>query len=283
MGLCAVGLLSAGAFLSWKFMSLPRQGAGMGHLRDQALLALIKNDQEAFEAFITSGGDVHSSLPLIDGKVYTVAQGLSYFERPGFVKFLQTRKIKFIRESSDKGHDVLSLSIPKNNPELMELYLKEGPKLTSVYGEKEWSLLHLASVHCSQKLTALLHGKGKMNWNMKAKDGTTPLTLAADHECLPVLSYWKEHKADFKATDGKGRTALSILKKKKDAALLAFAESFEERIPAAISPASAKPEINFYKKRKIPKEKLVDHTALVEPEARPIEPVETAEMSEFAD
>lgn len=281
MGLGAMGLLVASAFLSWKFANPPKS-ARTGDLGDQALLALIKNDQAAFEAFIASGGDVHSFLPLIDGKFYTVSQGLSYFDRPGFVKFLQSKKIKFIRESQDRSYDVLSLSIPKNNPELMELYIKENPGLSSVYGDKEWTLLHLTSVHCSPKLVAFLNGKGKLGWNVRAKDGSTPLTLAAEYECLPVLSFWKNQKADFKAQDGKGRSALSILKKKKDAALLAFAESLEVRTPAGGTP-TARPEVNFYKKRQIPKERLVDHTALIEPEARPIEPIETAEMSEFAD
>lgn len=284
LGVCAVGLLATGAFLSWKFTQSmsAKSKVSAGDLSDQALLALIKNDEKAFAAFLDAGGNMQAALPLIDGKTYTVAEGLSYFERPNFVRMLQSRKMKFIGEK--KGDfDILSLAIPKNSPELFGLYLLENPNLSSTYGEKDWSLLHLASIHCSYKLTSLLHEKGDLNWNQKAKDGSTPLTLAAEHECLPVLSYWKEKNADFKMADGKGRSALSILKHKKDAALTAFADSFETRAPAAISPIAPKPEVNFYKKRTVPKEKVIDHTALVEPEARPIEPVETADMSEFAD
>ncbi|HXH75013.1 MAG TPA: hypothetical protein VNJ08_08610 [Bacteriovoracaceae bacterium] len=280
MGLGAIALLAAGAFISW---TIGQSGKHAGSLSDRALLALIKNDQSAFEGFIADGGNMQAELPLIDGKTYTVAEGLSYFDRANFVKFLQAKKMPFIVSKKGRAYDVLSLSIPKNNPELLDLYLLEKPDLMGIYGDKQWGLLHMASALCSHKLTAILHQKGKLNWDMKAKDGSTPLTLAAEYDCLPVLSYWKEQKADFKARDGRGLTALSILRKKKDAALVAFADSFEVRLPAAVAVVKEKPELDFYKKRKIPKDQKVDHAALIEPEDRPIEAVETADFSEFSD
>src|SRR5690606_25195515 len=137
--------------------------------------------------------------------------------------------------------------------------------------------------YCSHKLISMLHEDGKLNWDLRAKDGTTPLTLAATNDCLPVLSYWKEKGADFKAKDGKGMTALSILQKKKDAALAAFAESFIERKIATVTIVKPAPVPDFYKKRKIPKEQIIDHAAMLEPEDRPLEATETAEFTEFAD
>ena len=187
----------------------------------------------------------------------------------------------FIKQDKTKSFDVLSLSIPKNNPELLELLLKENPKLDTGYGDKKWTLLHMASAQCSHKLTSILDEKSGLSWNTKAHDGSTPLTLAAEHDCLPMLSYWKEKKVNFNQKDGRGLTAMAILKKKKDAALVAFVESFEPK--RTIATAAAKKEINFYRKRKIPKDQIVDPASLIEPEDRPFEANETAEFSEFSD
>lgn len=251
------------------------------NLIDEALLSLIKNDQKGFESFIKAGGNLHGDLPKIDGKSYTVAQGIAYFERTSFAGFLHTSKMSYIKQNESADYDIMTLSIKKNNPELLNQLALEKPKFNMAYGKNGWTMLHMASAQCSHKLTAILHEKGQLKWDMKAKDGSTPLTLAAQNECLPMLSYWKEQGADFKAKDGRGLTALSILKQKKDAALMAFAESFEERKIATIT--VAKPEPDFYKKRKIPKDQIVDYSAMIEPEDRPLEATETAEFSEFAD
>jgi hypothetical protein len=252
------------------------------NLTDEALLALIKNDQKAFESFITSGGNVHDKLPEIDGKTYTVAQGLSYFERSAFAKHLHEKKINYVQQDENGTDDIMTLAIKKNNPELLNQLSLENPKYGLAYGKNGWNLLHQASAVCAHKLTPILHEKGKLNWDTKAKDGSTALTLAAEHDCLPILSYWKEQKADFKAKDGRGLTALSILKKKKDAALLAFADSFESRKISSITIVAAA-EPDFYKKRKIPRDQIVDHAGMIEPNDRPLDASETAEFSEFAD
>ncbi len=253
--------------------------SSLRNLADEALLALIKNDQKAFENFIQAGGKIHDSLPLIDGKVYTISEGMAYFERPGFMKYVHSQKIPYVKQSKDKDFDIMTITIAKNNPEVLNQLALENPDFKFKYGKKEWSLLHIASAACAFKLTETLHRKGELNWDLKAKDGSTPLTLAAENDCLPMLSYWKEQSADFKKKDGRGLTALSILKKKKDAALVAFAESFEERKIASVP----KKIPDFYKKRKIPKDQIIDYSALIEPEDRPLEATETAEFSEFAD
>jgi len=249
------------------------------NLADEALLALIKNDQKAFESFIQAGGKVHDSLPMIDGKIYTIAEGMAYFERPAFMRYVNSQKIPYLNQSKEKDFDIMTITIAKNNPEVLNQLVVENPDFKFKYGKKEWSLLHLASAACSFKLTETLHLKGELNWDLKAKDGSTPLTLAAEHDCLPMLSYWKEHNADFKKKDGRGLTALNILKKKKDAALVAFAESFEERSIASVPKKKKIPD--FYKRRKIPKDQIIDYSALIEPEDRPLEATETAEFSEF--
>jgi hypothetical protein len=250
---------------------------------DDALLALIKNDQTAFETWVKNGGDLNAFLPMIDGKKLTDAEGLAYFERTNFVTYLQKNKVKFLKQNKDGKDDIMSLAVSKNNPELFTLLMKENPDLTAVYGEKGMSLMHLVSASCASKLTAILHAEKKLNWDMKAKDGSTPLTLAASSDCLAVLSYWKEQNADFKAKDGRGTSAMSIMSKKKDAAMVAFLQSFEPnrgRVPAS---AFVEPEINFYKKRVVPKDQKIDYSALIEPEDRPLDATETAEASEFAD
>lgn len=248
---------------------------------DEALLSLIKNDQNGFENFIKKGGDVHANLPVIDGKTYTVSEGMAHFERPGFVKFLQGTKRSFINQDGKKEFDILSLAVEKNNVELFTLLINEKPRYDLTYTQKNWTLLHMASASCSHKIVTMLHKEAGLNWNTKAKDGSTPLTLAAEYDCLPVLGYWKELKADFNAKDGRGLTALSILRKKKDAAFVAFVDSFNSRKIASIGAPAGEP--NFYNKRKIPKDQMIDHSALIEPEDRPLEATETAENSEFAD
>lgn len=251
------------------------------HLSDEALLALIKNDQSAFESFIKSGGDLQANLPVIDGQTFTVAEGLAYFERVSFINYLQQQKISFLKQNKDGSPDILSMAVKKNNPDLLAALMKEKPDLNVKYGEKNFSLMHLASSHCSSKLVDILHQQGKMNWDEKSKDGSNAMTIAAANDCLPMLSYWKDQKADFNKKDGRGISTMSLLKKNKDAAFTAFAQSFE----TARRPASAGPvkEVSFYKKRVIPKDQMIDHSALIEPEIRPLDANETAENSEFSD
>lgn len=275
--LSAAGLLGVVAISTVWLLFNPKNDENR-NLTDQALLALIKNDQKAFEDFIHAGGKIHDSLPEIDGKTYTVAQGIAYFERSQFGGYLHSKKMSYVQQHEQAPFDIMTITVKKNNPELLKQLTLENPKYTLSYGANGWTLLHMASAWCSHKVTELLHKEGKINWDHKAKDGTTPLTLAAENECLPMLSYWKEQGADFRAKDGKGRSALAILRTKKDAALTAFADSFETR-----KVASAKAVPDFYKKRKIPKDQIVDHAAMLEPEDRPLEATETAEFSEFAD
>lgn len=274
---CLLGVAALSTMFFYKSGNLSQSR----NLIDDALLALIKNDHKGFESFLNAGGNVHGELPEIDGMTYTVAQGVAYFERTAFAKQLHERKAKFVEQDHAADHDIMTLTISKNNAELLNQLALENPEFSLAYGKKGWTMLHMASASCSHKLTAILHQKGKLSWDLKAKDGSTPITLAAENDCLPMLSYWKEHGADFKARDGRGYSALSILKKKKDAALVAFAESFEARLPSSITVVKAEPD--FYKKRKIPKDQIVDHAAMLEPEDRPLEATETAAHSEFAD
>jgi hypothetical protein len=254
------------------------------NLTDEALLSLIKNDVKGFENFIIGGGNIHDTLPVIDGQKYTVAQGIAYFERTEFARRLQSKKISYVKQDEKDPYDIMTISVKKNNPELLKQLALENPKYDLAYGKSGWTLMHMASAWCSNKLTSMLHEQGKVDWNHKAKDGSTPLTLAAENDCLPVLSYWKQNGADFRAKDARGKSALTILRSKKDAALAAFTQSFEQRNIATISgPKAAAPVPDFYKKRKIPKDQIVDHAAMLEPEDRPLEATETAEFSEFAD
>lgn len=271
---CVLGV----AVISTVWLSKNSKHAGS---TDAALLALIKNDVNGFEAFIKAGGNVHDKLPEIDGAVYTVAQGIAHFERTEFAKLLNSKKTPYVQQDANASHDIMTIAVKKNNSDLFGQIAKENPAYKMAYGKNGWTLLHMASAWCSHKLVSILHEKGDINWNEKAKDGSTPLTLAAQNDCLPMLSYWKLQKADFKSKDGRGLTALGILKGKKDPALLAFADSFMDRRTAAAGAGAGVP--NFYKKRVIPKDQIVDHSAMLEPEDRPLEATETAEHSEFAD
>lgn len=247
---------------------------------DEALLSIIKNDQRGFERYLSAGGSLEASIDL-EGKSYRVGELLVKYERVNFIQYIAGKKMDF-----GAGDDMWSLAVSKNNPELLAALMKSHPdyKLNSkTYGPDGRNLLHLASAQCSYKVIAPLHKSG-MNWSDKDKKGATPLTLAAESDCLHALSYWMEQGADFKAKDGRGLTALSILSKKKDAALMAFAAAFsEKRAPTSVAVAAAPAVPNFYKKRVIPKDNLADRAHLIEPEDRPEEAYETAENSEFSD
>jgi hypothetical protein len=272
----AVAMLMVGSFFIIKNSTTNR------NLGDDALLSLMKNDKAAFISYIEAGGDIYLKLPAIEGHTFTVAEGIAYFERTAFVDYLQTKKKTFIDQTAKKDYDMLSLTVSKNNPEMLKLLTKEKPLMDLKYGKNGWTLLHMASAECSSKMVGILRETGKLNWDTKATDGSTPLTLAATYDCLPVLSYWKEMKVDFNKKDGNGNSALSILKTKKDAALASFAKSFEpDRLPTSLSAKTQEPD--FYKKRAFPKLKAADRSALVEPEDRPENAVETAEYTEFAD
>lgn len=253
------------------------------NLDDMALLSIIKNDQAAFESYIAAGGKLGANLN-VEGGTYMVGELVVKYERLGFVKYAKDKKMIFDVDPK-KAFDVYSLSVSKNNPEILTLLTDSKPDLNAkTYGAKSWSLLHMASSECSHKVIPVLHKSG-MNWNTKAKDGSTALTVAAESGCLQALSYWKENGADFKAKDGRGMTALSIMSKHKDAALMAFAESFmpKRTIASVTTIAVAPAEPNFYNKRVIPKDQLASRADLIEPEDRPDEANETAEYSEFSD
>ena len=252
------------------------------NLSDEALLSIIKNDQSGFEHFLASGGTLGLGIKVED-RHFMVGELLVKYNRLAFVKYAKEHKLKFDVDPK-KDFDIHSLSVEQNNPEMLTLLLGDQKlnKDIKSYGKKGWSLLHMASAQCSYKVVSILHKAG-MSWDIKDKNGVTPLTLAAEEGCLQALSYFKEQGADFKEKDGRGVTALSILQKKKDAALTAFAESFIDR-RATASVVIVKQEVpNFYKKRKIPKDSLADRAHLIEPEDRPDDANETAEYSEFSD
>lgn len=249
------------------------------YLPDDALLAIIKSDKEGFKKFLKDGGSLHSSLPMIEDKVYSVIEGVVHFERLSFVEELQKENIPFLRQDLTKEHDLVSIAIEKNNPELLKALLKEKPKLDRLYGRKGEGLLHLATLKCSTQMVQILHAQG-LDWNTKNKEGSSALTFAAEKECLPLLTFWKSQGADFRKNDSRGQSALSILKNKKDLAIAAFTQSFfTERKMASVS---AK-EVSFYHKRKVPRESLAQRSNLIEPADRPLEAYETADHSEFAD
>lgn len=263
---------------------------GSHHLSDAALLSLVNNDQLAFENFITMGGDLHSTLPLVEGKTLTVAEGIAHFERVGFIKYLQSKKISFIKQNKNGENDIVALAVAKNNPELLKAIMEEKPDLTIKYGEKKQNLLHIASTGCSDKIAPMLHQTGKFHADDQRKDGATPLTIAAENKCVPMLTLWKDYKADFNKKDGRGKSPMAIIKKINDAEVADFMKALatgSERKPASISPIAAAPKpevrVQLFRKRKIPKDELADHTNMVDPEIRPLDAEETSDFSEFSD
>jgi hypothetical protein len=277
--LLGIGVTAVLTFSSFFYF----QNAKSRNLSDEALLSIIKNDQKGFEQFIAAGGKIGTNIN-VENDTYTVGELLVKYNRIGFVQYAKDMKMAFEVDPA-KAFDIHSLSVNQNNPEMLSLLLG-NQKLDAKfkpYGDKGWSLLHMASAQCSYKVISVLSNAG-MTWNLKSKDGTTALTLAAEEGCLQALSFFKEQGADFKQKDGRGITALSILMKKKDAALMAFAESFmDRRSPTSVITVVKEAVPHFYKKRKIPKDNLADRAHLIEPEDRPEEANETAANSEFSD
>jgi hypothetical protein len=267
-----------------------RSTSSKTNLADLALISLVKNDIKSFEKYIARGGDLNAPLPAINGKVLTVSEGIAQFERPGFVEYLQTEKKKFVQQGKSSD-DIISIAVTKNNPELFTLLMKEQPDLNKTYTNKDWTLLHLASAQCSTKIVDMLHQTKALSWDQKAKDGSTPLTLAAENNCLPALSYFKEKGAKFDLKDGRGISALDILKKSKDAALSAFAQTFEmaAKVPGSLDVARAPAsfgkitkELNIYRKRVFPNQGASSRSH-VEPDSRPDGSLDSADVTEFSD
>ena len=172
----------------------------------------------------------------VEGSNFTVGELLVKYNRLGFVKYAKEKNMPFDIDPA-KDFDVHSLSVNQNNTEMLSLILGEQKFDTNfkAYGPKGYSLLHMASADCSYKVIGVLNNAG-MKWNLKTKNGATALTVAAEAGCLQALSFFKEQGADFKAKDGRGMSALAILSKKSDAALMAFAESFmDRRAPASVA------------------------------------------------
>jgi hypothetical protein len=218
-------------------------------LSDKALLALVKNDQDEFLKFLNAGGNVHQYLPLIDGKKYTVAEGVAYFDRIEFARILRHRQVQYIKQDQNKSEDVMTIAIQKNNPELLKELALSNPRYDILYGNKGWTLLHMASACCAHKLTAMIHEKSHLRWDEKSKDGRTPLSIAYEKNCIPMMNYWRDQGASV--VSGTGDSAPIVPR--------------------------------FYKKRKVPKDQIIDHTAMLEPSDRPLESSESSKFSEFAD
>lgn len=230
-------------------------------LSDKALLAIVKNDLHEFQNFLKWGGDIHQELPLINGKKYTVAEGIAHFERVAFLRMLREQNISYLKQDTNKTQDILTIAIEKNNPELLNEISLSRPRYDLTYGKEGWSILHMASSCCAHKLTAIIHEKSHLRWDEKSQDGKTPLSIAHDKDCLPMINYWKNQGAEV----------MSDSKKEKSKRVSSRTNEFAPTLP------------DFYKKRKIPKDQIVDHTAMLEPIDRPLEATETSKYSEFAD
>jgi hypothetical protein len=182
---------------------------------------------------------------------------------------------------SEWSFAVMSEAMGSNNPEVLKAISAQDPGFKTKYGDSEWSLLHMASYQCSPKLVKALHVEGKLNWDLKAKDGTTPLTIAADVGCGPVLNYFKSLKANFSKNDGRGKSAISILKENENKELLsAFSSEVERRKPASVTQVA---EVSFYRKRNYPDAPTSTKRPIADPNLRPDEIPETADFTEFAD
>src|SRR5665647_1023434 len=168
----ALAIALSTSFSLGSFFYFKNQGNG-GNLADQALLSLIKNDQSGFETFINQGGDLQAQLPVIDKKSLTIAEGMAQFERPEFIKFVQSKKMSFIQQDEKKNEDILYLAVLKNNAEVLQLLIKENPKLNLNYTARGWSLLHVASAQCSGRVISVLDQTKELDWNLRAKDGST--------------------------------------------------------------------------------------------------------------
>jgi len=236
---------------------------------DDAILAIIKNDEAKFVDYMKRGGDVKAEFSL-DGKSTSLVELIIQYER---INFLKTIDVNDLRTDKVFWKNIVA----KNNSALLTTIKKilDPVELDKFRYDLDRHLLHVSSVSCFHQVVPILE-KSKMKWSDLDGSGASALTLAAEHECLNLLSYWKLQKADFFHKDKRGQTAHAILLKKKDPALLAFAQSFEPTRTAASVP-------NFYNKRKIPKAKLADRSHLIEPELRPDDANETSEFSEFSD
>lgn len=265
--------------------------------------AILKNDLVAFKSFIKAGGKPENIFKPQHGAsgnestgvnafkkdqiAWTIAEALVAYERVEFIEYLQQEKIPFMKQSNDGKADIVSLAVESNNPQVFQAIMKEKPDLSKTYGEEKKNLLHIASSSCSANLADILHNSGKFSAQDKQKDGSTVLTVAAASDCVPMITFWQGKNEDFSAKDGKGKSAIQILKANKSEAAAEIAKSIESsqanRKPASVTVKLSPKVPDFYKLRKYPKDVLADPALLVDPEIRPLDSDSTAEYTEFAD
>lgn len=273
-------------------------------LEERGTQAILKNDLVAFKAFIKAGGKPETlfknqlASPMAetagvkafknDQMAWTIAEALVAYERVEFIEYLQNEKISFVKQAADGKEDIVSLAVETNNPAVFQAILREKPDLHKEYGAEKKNLLHIASASCSAGLADILYNSGVYSAQDMQKDGSTPLTIAAAGDCVPMITFWQAKKEDFTAKDGAGKTALQILKANKSEVAAEIAKSVEANQPANRKPASVTVKLDpkvpdFYKLRKYPKDVLADPALLVDPEIRPLDSDSTAEYTEFAD
>jgi len=272
-------------------------------LNEKGAEAILKNDLVAFKSFIKAGGKPehlfkpHHHVPATepegvkafkkDQMAWTIAEALVAYERVEFIEYLQQEKISFVKQTNDGKADIVSLAVESNNPKVFQAILKEKPNLKKEYGEEKKNLLHIASSSCSMNVADILHNSGMYSAQDMQKDGSTPLTIAAANDCVPMITFWQGKNEDFSAKDGKGKSAIQILKANKSEAAAAIAKSIEAsqptRKPASVAVKLSPKVPDFYKLRKYPKDVLADPALLVDPEIRPLDSDSTAEYTEFAD
>ncbi len=247
---------------------------------DDVFLAIVKNDAQSFAAYMDHGGALDNKI-MIDGTVRTIGELVVKYERKDFLKKISQRKIPFKIDES-----MWEMAISKNNPELFKLLMdldEESQQSLKKLDHQGRNYLHHAGLHCSNKLISLLQKHG-MKWNDKDDKGATPLTLAAENECLKILSSWKTQGVNLHEKDGRGLSAVSILEMKNDPSFLIFSKEAApqaKKAPIVVAALSTPPQ--FYKKRHIPKDNLADRAHLIGPNERPDEANETSQYSEFSD
>lgn len=273
-------------------------------LEQKGAEAILKNDLVAFKAFIKAGGkpeNLFKPQPSDAGTVepvgvkafkkdqiaWTIAEALVAYERVEFIEYLQQEKVPFVKQSNDGKADIVSMAVESNNPQVFQAILKEKPDLKKEYGEQKKNLLHIASSSCSMNVADILHNSGMYSAQDMQKDGSTPLTIAAASDCVPMITFWQGKNEDFSAKDGKGKSAIQILKENKSEVAAEIAKSIEastaSRKPASVTVKLSPKVPDFYKLRKYPEDVLADPALLVDPEIRPLDSDSTAEYTEFAD
>ncbi|MDJ0710601.1 MAG: ankyrin repeat domain-containing protein [Woeseiaceae bacterium] len=128
-----------------------------------------------------------------------------------YISATHLRRQRELGESADASIPLIASALLGGEIDLVERLLQAGADpnaRTATGGDTALHLAHLRNTYLSQVTNLMLDGGADPNLTNDA--GYTPATLAAKRRSIDVIRLLVDRGVDINATDGEGRTALSV-------------------------------------------------------------------------